>query len=65
MARLERGKQGGILDPRTILEQGVQAGLHPGAQLYVSLAGKTVIDFACGEGQAGVPMRTDSNAQLF
>lgn len=53
------------MDPRTILEQGVQAGLHPGAQLYVSLAGKTVIDFACGEGRAGVPMRTDSVVQWF
>jgi CubicO group peptidase (beta-lactamase class C family) len=47
------------------LERGVQAGLHPGAQLYVSLSAKPVIDFACGEARAGVSMRTDSVVQWF
>jgi CubicO group peptidase (beta-lactamase class C family) len=52
-------------DPKEILEAGVKAGLHWGAQLYVSLRGDTVVDFACGEGRAGVPMRTDSVVQWF
>jgi CubicO group peptidase (beta-lactamase class C family) len=63
MARRIIGLVGGILDPRTILEEG--RGLHPGAQLYVSRGGETVIDFACGEGRAGVAMRTDSVVQWF
>ena len=52
-------------DPRAVLEQGVKVGLNPGAQLYVSLARKVMIDFACGEGREGVPMRTDSIVQWF
>lgn len=40
-------------------------GLHPGAQLFVSRAGETVIDFACGEARTGVPMREDSIVQWF
>ena len=52
-------------DPRKVLEHGVEAGLHLGAQLYVSVAGRPAIDFACGEARDGVPMRTDSLAQWF
>ena len=48
-----------------ILEEGVRAGLHLGAQIYVSLRGEMVMDFACGEGRAGVRMRTDSVVQWF
>jgi CubicO group peptidase (beta-lactamase class C family) len=52
-------------DPRAVLEEGVKTGVHLGAQLCVVLDGKTVIDFACGEGRAGVPMRTNSIVQWF
>ena len=52
-------------DPRALLEEGVRAGLHPGAQLHVVLDGKPVIDFACGEARTGVPMRQDSIIQWF
>jgi CubicO group peptidase (beta-lactamase class C family) len=52
-------------DPRFVLEQGLQAGLHLGAQLYVSRGGEPIIDFACGEARAGIPMRTDSVVQWF
>ena len=54
-----------MADPREVLEAGSRAGLHLGAQLYVSLAGRPVIDFACGEARAGVAMRTDSLVQWF
>jgi CubicO group peptidase (beta-lactamase class C family) len=48
-----------------VLEQGVQGGLHPGAQLYVSLRNEVIFDFACGEGKTGAPMRADSIVQWF
>ena len=52
-------------DPRSVLQQGVQSGLHLGAQLYVSRAREIILDFACGEARAGVPMRDDSIVQWF
>jgi len=52
-------------DPREVLQEGMQARLHSGAQLYVSLRGEVVVDFACGEARAGVAMRTDSVVQWF
>ena len=54
-----------MADPRWVLEEGVRAGLHLGAQLYVSRNGNTIFDFSCGEGRAGVPLRTDSLLQWF
>jgi CubicO group peptidase (beta-lactamase class C family) len=44
--------------PRTtkVLEDGIAAGLHLGAQVYVSLDGKVVGDGVVGEARAGVPM---------
>jgi CubicO group peptidase (beta-lactamase class C family) len=51
-------------DPREILVAGIGQGLHLGAQLYVEHRG-SIIDFACGEGRPGVPMRTDSIMQWF
>lgn len=48
-----------------MLEQGVESRLHLGAQLYVSRRGKTLLDFACGEARAGVPMSTNSIVQWF
>jgi len=44
--------------PRTIriVEQGFADGWHLGVQVYVSVAGKTVADFAVGEARPGVPM---------
>jgi CubicO group peptidase (beta-lactamase class C family) len=44
---------------RTI-EEGIAAGLHPGAQLYVSLDGRTVADLALGEARAGIPMTPET-----
>jgi CubicO group peptidase (beta-lactamase class C family) len=44
--------------PRTqaLLAEGVRTGLHPGAQLYVSVHGRTVADLAVGEAREGVAM---------
>src|SRR5437773_1929115 len=48
--------------PKTMaaLEAGMAAGLHPGAQIYASLAGRVVADVAVGEGRPGVAMTTES-----
>jgi CubicO group peptidase (beta-lactamase class C family) len=48
--------------PKTLqtLERGMAEGLHIGAQVYVSLNGEPVADFAIGEARAGVPMKTDT-----
>ena len=54
-----------MVDPREVLEAGVQSGLHLGAQLYVSHKGRIIFDFACGEARAGTAMRTDSIVQWF
>lgn len=54
-----------MVDPREVLASGVRTGLHPGAQLYLSLKGEVILDFACGEARAGVSMRTDSIVQWF
>lgn len=44
--------------PRTskVIEDGIAAGLHLGAQVYVSVDGKVIADGAIGEARAGVPM---------
>ncbi|MEE2658937.1 MAG: serine hydrolase domain-containing protein [Candidatus Latescibacterota bacterium] len=39
-----------------LLEAGIEAGLHPGAQVYVSRAGQPLADFAIGDASPGVPM---------
>ena len=39
--------------------------LHIGAQVYVSLRGGTVADFAIGEARRGVPMRTDTSMMWY
>ena len=48
--------------PRTWreIERGTENGLHIGAQLYVSVDGKTLVDAATGESRPGTPMTTDS-----
>ncbi len=48
--------------PRTteVLEAGIAAGLHLGAQVYVSLDGKVLGEGAVGEARAGVPMTPDN-----
>jgi CubicO group peptidase (beta-lactamase class C family) len=51
LARLPRARQA-ILD-------GVHAGLHLGAQLYVSRHGEVIADAAAGESRPGVPLRRD------
>jgi CubicO group peptidase (beta-lactamase class C family) len=45
---------------RTVIEDGIKARLHLGAQLYVSRDGKTVGDLAFGEAREGVAMRPDT-----
>lgn len=47
---------------RTIamLEEGIERGLHLGAQLYVSRGGEVMADTAVGEARAGVPMTSDT-----
>jgi CubicO group peptidase (beta-lactamase class C family) len=42
-----------------LLERQRDQGLHPGAQLYVSLRGEVVCHAAVGEARAGVPLRPD------
>lgn len=42
-----------------ILHEGIERGLHIGAQVCVSLRGELVADFALGNAGAGRPMRTD------
>jgi CubicO group peptidase (beta-lactamase class C family) len=44
----------------TILERGINEGLHIGAQLYVSRKGEPVADLALGESRPGVPMTPDT-----
>ncbi|MBW3622232.1 MAG: beta-lactamase family protein [Armatimonadetes bacterium] len=48
--------------PRTmaLIRQGMEEGLHIGAQGYVSLNGEAVADFAVGEARLGAPMTTDT-----
>jgi len=43
-----------------LLEQGIEQGLHIGAQLYASVSGSPVVDGAVGEARAGQPLRSDS-----
>lgn len=45
-----------FLMTRAELERGRQLGWHTGAQIFVSLHGKTLADFAIGESRPGVPM---------
>jgi CubicO group peptidase (beta-lactamase class C family) len=44
---------------RQALEDGIQEGLHRGAQLYVSRRGEAVADGAVGEDRPGVPLTRD------
>jgi CubicO group peptidase (beta-lactamase class C family) len=48
--------------PRTrkILQNGIDTGLHPGAQIYVSLSGQTVADEAIGLARPHAKMTSDS-----
>lgn len=48
--------------PRTcgLIEQGQADGLHIGAQVYVSQAGRVVADGATGDSRPGVPLAPDS-----
>ena len=48
-----------LLGVTRLLEQGIEAGLHPGAQVYVALNGEVVADFAVGQSRLGVAMRPD------
>lgn len=44
----------------TLITQGIDQGLHPGAQIYVSLAGVPVADDGIGEARYGLPMTSDT-----
>lgn len=48
--------------PRTsaVITDGIDAGLHTGAQIYVSLDGEVVADDGIGESRPGVPMDRDT-----
>ena len=52
---------------KDLLEQGIQDGLHPGAQLCVALDGEVVADFAVGESvvATGTAITPDSVMPLF
>ncbi len=43
---------------RAVIERGLSARWHVGAQLYVSRDGLPIVDEAVGDARAGVPMRT-------
>lgn len=47
------------------LVEGVRAGQHPGAQVYVSRHGSPVVEFACGEARPGVAMTPDHLTAWF
>lgn len=48
-----------------LIEQGIQEGLHLGAQLFVARRGKELADLAIGECRPGLPMRTDTSQFWF
>lgn len=43
-----------------VINAGIAAGLHPGAQLYVSLDGRALVNVALGSARDTVPMTPDS-----
>lgn len=47
------------------LVKGVETDLHLGAQVYLSRHGQPVLEFACGEASAGVPMANNSILAWF
>ena len=47
---------------RALIEKGIEKGVHVGAQVYASLSGEAVVDFAVGEAREGAPMTTESIA---
>jgi len=49
-----------LLETETELRRGMAQGLHPGAQLYVSLRGRGTAELAVGERAPGQPMTTDT-----
>ena len=49
----------------SVIADGIERGLHLGAQVYVSLDGKPVADLGVGHARAGVPMTPDSMVVWF
>jgi CubicO group peptidase (beta-lactamase class C family) len=49
-----------VREAERLLQQGVEGGLHLGAQLVVRRRGDVVADLAVGECRPGVPMRSDA-----
>jgi CubicO group peptidase (beta-lactamase class C family) len=54
------GKTNALPRTRDVLLAGIDAGLHIGAQVYVSQHGNIIADFALGEARPGVPMTTET-----
>ena len=54
-----------LLEAAQALEAGCASGLHPGAQLYVSRRGMSVMEFACGDSLADGPLTPDSVTAWF
>jgi CubicO group peptidase (beta-lactamase class C family) len=48
-----------------VIAAGIERGLHLGAQVFVSIDGKTVADLGVGEARAGVPMTPESMVIWF
>ena len=44
----------------SVIEQGIEDGLHLAAQIYASIDGQTVANFGVGEARPGVPMDANS-----
>ena len=50
----------GLLEGLATLDAGLDAGQHPGAQVYISRQGQALLEYACGEASPGVPLTPDS-----
>jgi CubicO group peptidase (beta-lactamase class C family) len=51
---------GELFHTRTLIEQGISEGFHPGAQLFISINGKVVSDLAMGSARPDVRMAPDT-----
>ena len=45
---------------QALIDEGIETGLHPGAQVCVSLKGQVIVDLAIGEASPGTPMTSDT-----
>ena len=54
-----------LAETAAVIEKGMAEGIHPGAQLYVSLDGAPVAERAWGDAHPGMPMSTDTVLPWF